>query len=67
MILTDWEKELVAESLDDDLGEMVVGVMVFEGVSDKVGGMNVGSGTGGRRLDLNVGIELWEREGIRVE
>ncbi len=41
--------------------------MVFEGVSDEVGGMSVGSGTGGRGLDLDVGIELWKREGMRVE
>jgi hypothetical protein len=46
---------------------MVVSLMVFEGVSDEVGGMSVGSGTGGRRLDLYVSIELWEREWMWVE
>ncbi len=41
---------------------MAVGVVVFNGVLDEVGGMSVGSGTGGWGLDLDEGIELWKGE-----
>jgi hypothetical protein len=49
------------------LGQIVISLMVFEGFFDEVGGMSMGSGTGGRRLDLYVSIELWKREWMRVE